>query len=128
MNLPPELYKSSTFWSLGSASGIVFVVSNVLIYLYPPFLTWKIVPFVISVVVSYSGVFMLEKRTAQDYVLALFNAFLLFSSATGLNVISSQIPPAFQKTEKHASVSNIPASVEDKFENPKFFQMWYSNN
>jgi hypothetical protein len=125
MNLPSELYKPTAFWSLGSASGIVFLVCNVLIYLYPPFREWKIIPLIISIIVSYIGVYFLEKKTRQDYILALFNAFLIFASATGINTISSQLPIGNQHHSMPPSQTDTQINLGSQGGNQRFFQMWY---
>lgn len=100
MPLPDQLFTSVNIVSVGIATAAINVAANTLYRLatLPP----KWTAFVAALVITYIVVCISSKPEWYDWVLAFFNACLLYCSALGINELSAAaLPPSgkgFAKT------------------------------
>ncbi|MGB0789374.1 MAG: hypothetical protein ACPGQR_07535, partial [Marinirhabdus sp.] len=92
-----DFYRSSTFFTLGGASGAVWMVCLVIANLDPgsEFLTPKTFRFIaVGLSLAIAVMMLLRKKIkkkAEHWMLAFFNGLLIFVNASGLNAISSKV-------------------------------------
>ena len=96
--------------SLGTSSFIVFILCSVLYYIFTPSNTmWiALLGLILSIIISASLFLGKEKFHPQNFLLALLNGFLIFSTATGFNSFGSadwSFKPAKDTTKKTGMIN-----------------------
>jgi hypothetical protein len=87
MPLPDQLFTPTNIASLGVATAAVNVVANALYKLAKWSPKWT--AFVCSLAIAYLAVFMESAPQWYEWLLAFFNACLLFCSALGVNELGA---------------------------------------
>ena len=82
-NLPNELFTTINIASVGVATAAITVVTNALFMLFK--LPQKWTAFCTSLLIAYIIMFIKVDQHWYDWVMAFFNACLLFCSAFGIN-------------------------------------------
>ncbi|MBI2830456.1 MAG: hypothetical protein HYX81_04775 [Chloroflexi bacterium] len=97
MELPKEFFTIGTFSTLTGSALIVTLVTGIIAYLFNSDSVHlkKWLSFGLSFAVAFVGVLLLQDRPATVWVLGFLNAFLIFATAAGGNVIlaGKQPPP-----------------------------------
>jgi len=101
MNLPNEFFTVNSFLTLAGAYGIVITVTAAINYLLDGKVAPKWIAFVLSEMIAFIGAFALivppdNVPLLIRILIALFNGFLIFATAFGLNTITTKPagPPA----------------------------------
>ena len=86
-----EFFTPTSIVSVGVASGAVTMAANAMYKLFG--VQQKYTAAVASLVLAYGHVAIKDKPIPFDWVLALFNAFLLFCTAMGMNDVGDRVVP-----------------------------------
>ena len=105
MNLPNELFTVNSLLTLAGAYGIVITVTAALNFLLDGKVAPKWIAFILSEMIAFIGAFALTAPPdniglAIRILISLFNGFLIFATAFGLNTITTKpesVPPSGQK-------------------------------
>ncbi len=104
-----EFINVKTFRTLGGSVAVSGVAATVISGVFS--LDPKIVGFIVCLCVAYVGLFLAKKRKRSDYVLSLFNGFLIYFTLVGA---SSFYPYLNPNTAAHVvadGATNAPASA-----------------
>lgn len=85
MELPDQLFSTASLASVGGATVIVTVVTNALRQLTSAPAKW--IAFITALLISSLVVVLNDARLWHDWILAFFNACLVFCTALGLNEV-----------------------------------------
>jgi MFS superfamily sulfate permease-like transporter len=89
---PNELFGPANIVTTAGATAAVTFATNAICYLVP-WLARKWPAFVMALIIAYLAVMMKDAPVWYEWVLAFFNACLLFCSALGLNAVALAIKP-----------------------------------
>ncbi len=90
-----EYYTLASLLSFGGAIAAIALIPAVIVFLLPqaePFTRW--IAFVIALFLAYLGAFVAPGDWTR-WIVAAFNAFVLFAAALGVNQISTPIGDRF---------------------------------
>jgi len=95
MSLPNEFFTVNSFLTLAGAYGIVLTVTAALNFLFDGKIAPKWIAVILSEMISFIGAFALTDppdnvALAIRILIALFNGFLIFATAFGLNAITTK--------------------------------------
>jgi hypothetical protein len=95
MEVPTELYTTSTLFTLGGSAAAVWIITSVINHLIgsdriQKFKKW--IGFILSLGLAILGATLIEERTVLIWVVAVVNGFLVFLTAAGLNALAAGKP------------------------------------
>ena len=89
IELPQQLFTPESFGTLAGATAATIVITNTvqsLTHLNP-----KLTGFIVAMIVSFTGVILTSGAEVIHYVMAFFNGFLIYATATGtMQIIGKQ--------------------------------------
>lgn len=108
-----SLFTLTSLLSLQGAAAASLLVPNVFTYLiganFKPYEKW--VAFAIAMVLSLVTAFIATDTNILKWLVALFNGFLIFASAIGVNEMAARAAPQ-------------PGTLSGKNTKPSFFHSW----
>jgi len=92
--LTGEFYDQKSFFSLGGAATAVWVFTNVIGNVFGLDIgnKYRWIALFLSVFISYLGAYQIKKMNLVSGTLTIFNGFLIFVAASGINAINHGIP------------------------------------
>lgn len=119
MGVPTDYFKPESFLVLGSASVMIVIASNTYQYLLNS--QPKYFGFICSLVIAYLGVILKADGTWVDYILAFFNACLLFSCASGIQIVRQNSPIKGRRSKKFGGTVDSETIRKGR----RFWDSWY---
>lgn len=117
--VPEGFFSIATFSTLAGATGIVLVVTNGLRQAFGADPRW--LGLVVSQVVMITGVLLLDGG-AKEYLMAVLNGFLVFSTASGAATITS---PHSKQDGNSKLMGMMHSKAHTKESKGTFFRSWF---
>lgn len=92
--IPNDFFTSGSLATLAGCTGIVFVICSGIqrAFNFSPKWLALLVSIVVSLIAAYMAADSEPSRSAQKYIIAFLNGFLIYASATGTNQIVGKNP------------------------------------
>lgn len=126
--MPNELFSPTNVAGIAIATAAVTVATNAIAYMIPK-IGKKYTAFVFSLIIAYLVLFITKPENWYDWVLAFFNACLLYCSALGINQTvmagSNADSPQIQNYDEPEERSFTATETMVRTKTKTFFQSWF---
>ena len=95
MEVPKELYTTSTLFTLGGSVSAVWIITSVIDHLIGSQKIQKLkkwIGFILSLGLALLGATLIKERTVLTWVVAAVNGFIIYLTAVGINAVVSGKP------------------------------------
>jgi hypothetical protein len=116
MQIPNDFFTATSIITLAGASAAVLLVTSVIGYLFnlkTSQTVKKWLSLVLSFALSFFAASLVKNKTTSIWIVAAFNSFLIFATATGANTIYGATPGA-ALTQPSATAPTQPLSKARK--------------